>query len=177
MEGTRKTISKMIKTPHLTETPRHSYKTHGPWLSYVAAYKASAWNAGVFSKFEIPMKYPEISGKKSVKLPQITKSHTIKFYKSHLITSHRKTHGKCKATEVFKWKFLTLWTFSDKCAAVYIYIMTYTMYNIVIATHATLQHLPCPALLSKFRCQGTGHDRLLGRNNHGHGKGNQVYGD
>jgi hypothetical protein len=42
MEGTRKTISKMIKTPHLTETPRHSYKTHGPWLSYVAAYKASA---------------------------------------------------------------------------------------------------------------------------------------
>ena len=121
MEGTRKTISKMIKTPHLTETPRHSYKTHGPWLSYVAAYKASAWNAGVFSKFEIPMNYPEISGKKSVKLPQITKSHTIKFYKSHLITSHRKTHGKCKATEVFKWKFLTLWTFSDKCAAVYIY--------------------------------------------------------
>jgi hypothetical protein len=35
-------MSKMIKTPHLTETPRYSYKTHGPWLSNVAAYKASA---------------------------------------------------------------------------------------------------------------------------------------
>ena len=93
MEGTRKTMSKMIKTPHLAKTPRHSYKTHGPWLSNVAAYKASAWNAGVFSKFEIPIRQ-ELSvlkkPQKSVKLPQITKitkSHTIKFYKSHLITS------------------------------------------------------------------------------------------
>jgi hypothetical protein len=56
------------------------------------------------------MNYPQISGKKSVKLPQITKSHTIKFYESHLITSLIAFHaiGKCKVTEVFKRKFLKL---------------------------------------------------------------------
>ena len=146
MEGTRKTMSKMIKTPHLAKTPRHSYKTHGPWLSNVAAYKASAWNAGVFSKFEIPTRQ-ELSANQRQQKCQTPANHQKSYNQilqkppDHI--PDRKTHGKCKATEVFKWKFLKLWTFSDTGAAGYIYCQFTNLPSGQFATETTCHAPTC----------------------------------
>ena len=128
-------------------------------------------------KFQYVKNYPQISRKKKVsnsrKSPKVIQSNSTKAIWSHPIAKRMANARPLRSLSGSSWHSEHFLTSVLQC----VYIMTYTMYNIVIATHATLQHLPCPALLSKFRCQGTGHDRLLGRNNHGHGKGNQVYGD
>ena len=55
----------------------------------------------------------------------------------------RETHGKCKVTEVFKWKFLKLWTFSDTGAAGYIYCQFTNLPSGQFATETTCHAPTC----------------------------------
>jgi hypothetical protein len=86
----------LIKTPYLTQCPWKSHKTNELWMSQATMFLHDMWFYFQFwcsKTSRITRKTPA----KKIILPQLLKSHTIKFSRTHLIkslTANRMTNAR-----------------------------------------------------------------------------------